>query len=294
VQRILQVQEKVPYQTSKSLVTKTPQQFEKTYKRKGVGLAQKMSETEEEKSTKRKKIEEQEEDEDQKSQNESEPLIKEPAMVIEVSSSTNHGSSESQGGKESIDTYQLNQVDHVHQFMATKKMGAKIKQNILPKIFDQGASQTRVLSIVDYEKGKLNIAVMESNDQKKVTNISIDLNAVHPVDKMDLHRHIGEMLNKDVMITSLGIKKIQTINEKIRNQLKQEKLSNKTKQMRVEELEQWVIDLGENPQDATSIQALMKIKDIKIHALKKKLNIPRIDHVQTDPKRSEGLSKALS
>jgi hypothetical protein len=53
--------------------------------------------------------------------------------------------------------------------MATKKIGAKIKQNILPKIFDQGASQTRMLSVVDYEKGKLNIVVLETKDQKKVT-----------------------------------------------------------------------------------------------------------------------------
>jgi len=41
------------------------------------------------------------------------------------------------------------------------------------------------------------------------------------------------------------------------------------------------MDLGANPQDATSIQALMKTKDIKIQALKKMLNIPGIDHVQT-------------
>jgi hypothetical protein len=54
VQRILQVQEKVPDQPSKSPVTKTPQQFEKTYKRKGAGSAQKMSEIEEGNSTKRK------------------------------------------------------------------------------------------------------------------------------------------------------------------------------------------------------------------------------------------------
>jgi chromosome segregation ATPase len=98
---------------------------------------------------------------------------------------------------------------------------------------------------------------------------------------MDLHKQTGEMLNMDVMIATLGIKKLQTINEKIRNQLKQEKLANRTKQMRVEELEQWVMDLGENPQDATSVQALMKTKDTKIQALKKRLNIPGIEHVQT-------------
>jgi hypothetical protein len=66
-----------------------------------------------------------------------------------------------------------------------------------------------MISVVDYEKGRLNIAVMEPKEQKKVTNISIDLNAVHPLDKMDLHRQTGEMLNRDVMIENLGIKKFR-------------------------------------------------------------------------------------
>jgi len=34
--------------------------------------------------------------------------------------------------------------------------------------------------------------------------------------------------------------------------------------MRLEELEQWVMDLEANPEDATSVQALMKTKDTKI------------------------------
>jgi hypothetical protein len=89
------------------------------------------------------------------------------------------------------------------------------------------------------------------------------------------------MMNRDVMIANLGIKKLQVINEKLRNQLKNEKLANRTRQIRVEELEQWVMDLGANPQDATSVQVLMKTKDTKIQALKKRLNIPGIEHVQT-------------
>jgi hypothetical protein len=62
---------------------------------------------------------------------------------------------------------------------------------------------------VDYEKGKLNKVVLESKDQKKVTNISMDLNVIHLVEKMDLHRQTGEMLNIYVMIATLGIKKLQ-------------------------------------------------------------------------------------
>jgi hypothetical protein len=72
--------------------------------------------------------------------------------------------------------------------MEIRKTCAKIKNNIIPKIYDHDVYQTRMISVVDYEKGRLNIVVMEPKEQKKVTNISIDLNAVHPLDKFDLHR----------------------------------------------------------------------------------------------------------
>jgi hypothetical protein len=138
-----------------------------------------------------------------------------------------------------------------------------------------------MISVVDYEKGRLNIAVMEPKDHKKVTNISIDLNNVHPLDKFDLHRQTAEMINKDAMIANLGIKKLQAINDKLKTQLKNEKLATRTRQIRVEELEQWIIELGTNPKDDASIQALMKTKDKEIQVLKQKLKIPGIDHVQT-------------
>jgi len=74
--------------------------------------------------------------------------------------------------------------------MVIKKNFVNIKQNVYPKIYDQGTSQKTLLSAMDYEKGKLNIVVLKPKDQNKVTNISIDLNVVHPIDKMDLHRKL--------------------------------------------------------------------------------------------------------
>jgi hypothetical protein len=90
--------------------------------------------------------------------------------------------------------------------MAIKNKGVKIKKDMFPKIYDQGSSQTKLLSSMDYEKGKLNLYVLESKDQNKITNISLDINAINYVDKMDLHRQNGEMMNIYVMIVSLGMK----------------------------------------------------------------------------------------
>jgi hypothetical protein len=49
------------------------------------------------------------------------------------------------------------------------------------------------------------------------------------------------MINIDAMIANLGIKKLQAINDKLMTQLKNEKLATKTRRIRVEELEQWII-----------------------------------------------------
>jgi hypothetical protein len=78
------------------------------------------------------------------------------------------------------------------------------------------------------------------------------------------------MLNKDIVMASIGMKKMQTMNENIRNQLEHENMTNRTKKMRVEDLKQCVIDLGENPQDGASVKSLIKTKDTKIQVLKKK------------------------
>jgi hypothetical protein len=121
-----------------------------------------------------------------------------------------------------------------------------------------------MISVVDYKKGKLNIEVTEPKEQKKVTNISIDLNVVHTLDKFKLHRQTAEMINMDAMIENFGIKKLQVINENLNTQLKNEKLANRTRKIRVEELEQWVMDLGANPRDEAYVQAIIKTKETKI------------------------------
>jgi len=55
---------------------------------------------------------------------------------------------------------------------------------------------------------------------------------------MELHKQTREMLNRYIKIATLGIKKLQAINEIFKEQLKNVKLANMTKQIRVEELEQ--------------------------------------------------------
>jgi hypothetical protein len=63
--------------------------------------------------------------------------------------------------------------------MEIRKTSASIKKKIFPEVYDHDAYHTRMISIVDYEKGRLNMKVMEPKKYKKVTKISIDVNVVH-------------------------------------------------------------------------------------------------------------------
>jgi hypothetical protein len=92
--------------------------------------------------------------------------------------------------------------------MEIRKEGARIKNNMIVEMYDHDAYQTKMISTMDYERGRLNIAVMEPKEHKKVKYMSIDLNAVHPLDKFDMHRQTLEMINMDAMIANLGIRKL--------------------------------------------------------------------------------------
>jgi len=63
--------------------------------------------------------------------------------------------------------------------------------------------------------------------------------------------------------------------------LKNEKLGNRSRKTRIEELEKQIIELGANPRYEASILALINTKDREIQVLKRKLNILGIEHAQT-------------
>jgi hypothetical protein len=103
VKNILQIHNKAPEKPLNSPVTQTPQQFEKTYKRKTAESTPKDSGTDEEGSTKRQKLEALEEEEDPELPEEIIPRKKGHVVTIEVTSSEKLESVGSQSETESSD-----------------------------------------------------------------------------------------------------------------------------------------------------------------------------------------------
>jgi hypothetical protein len=72
------------------------------------------------------------------------------------------GQSETESGTND----QSKQLYKVYQFMKNRKAGASIKKSMIPKFYDHNSYQVKTISVVDYEKERLNIAIMEPRLEK--------------------------------------------------------------------------------------------------------------------------------
>jgi hypothetical protein len=270
------------------VVIDTPQQQEKSFKRSFLEELQVVSESEDEHSRKKQRIEgntkEISEEDIQVIEDTSEETQKKPAFTIEFLPSTVFDNIQNQEGAESSEIKPKNIFS---EYDKMKDKNVEIKQILFPEL-DQDSSKSRLLSALDFEKGRLNLSLLEPNDQNlrsvdnyRATNFSVDLEQIHIVDKMDLLRQTREMVNRDVIQMTLGMNKLQKVNNQLKEQLRQEKVLTRTKQIRIDDLMKKLLRLRDNSKDEEPMQQIMSSKDNEILILKKKLHLTDLDHVQT-------------
>jgi hypothetical protein len=148
--------------------------------------------------------------------------------------------------------------------------------------------EARLLSGIDFEKGKLNLEILESSgpsihghDNYKATNFSLNLDDIPLPNKMGLHNQTGEMITRDIMKTSLSLQRLQRMNSQLKQQLKQEQTSSRVKQLKVEDLERRLVKMRDDATNEEPVQRMLNEKDNEISILKKKLKMSDVDHVQT-------------
>ena len=78
------------------------------------------------------------------------------------------------------------------------------------------------------------------------------------------------------------MKKMEEKIVQLEGKLKQEREANKIWKTKIEKLEVDLIVVGEDPKDSHPIKKLLDDKEKTIQALKKKLKIPRTEHVQIE------------
>jgi hypothetical protein len=89
------------------------------------------------------------------------------------------------------------------------------------------------------------------------------------------------MVNRDIIKTTLSMKKLQRMNNQLKEQLKQEKTTSRVRQMRIEDLEKKLLRIRDNATDEEPIHELITSKDNEIIILKRQLKMIDLDHVQT-------------
>lgn len=137
------------------------------------------------------------------------------------------------------------------------------------------------MAAIDIKIGKIQVTFMQptvqqprsSTDYKKI-DFGVLAKYVHPIDKIEFQKQVGEMIYSTMTSKSMTMQKLQSSLDNITTQYKLEKASSQTKDNIIKSLEDLVIELGYNPCDVKGTKKLINKKNEDIDALKKQLKLP--------------------
>jgi glucosamine 6-phosphate synthetase-like amidotransferase/phosphosugar isomerase protein len=118
------------------------------------------------------------------------------------------------------------------------------------------------------------------NDYKN-TSFEFDVKEVHPVEQMDMHMQIGEMIFSTLTNTSLNSSNLQVSLNNIQSQLKLDKISSLAKDNNIESLEELVLNIGYDRSNVKADEEFLKKKNVDIESLKNQLKLPTTEYSQT-------------
>lgn len=106
-------------------------------------------------------------------------------------------------------------------------MNEILKESTYAQFWKQIATaQGRLLSAFDSEKGKMHMEFLEAQttEPKNITNykknsFEFDAISVHPIDQLEMHKKIGEMISSTLTITSMNLFKMQVALSNAQSQL---------------------------------------------------------------------------
>ena len=118
-------------------------------------------------------------------------------------------------------------------------------------------------------------------------------------DMIHLHQEIGDILFIDLLKATLKLSKLQTIKSRIENQLRQEKVENKSHQAQINKLQTDLLAAKIQANKGAGIQKLLNEKENGIYLLEKKFKIPPTQWIHAPElagleKEKEGLSNELT
>jgi hypothetical protein len=147
--------------------------------------------------------------------------------------------------------------------------------------------QHMLLSSFDTKRGRMKMAFLQAQiphpktvaDYKK-TAFEFDVKDVHPVDQMDMHRNIGEMIFSTLKNTSMNTSKLPVSLNNIHSQLNLEKISSLAKDNKIKSLEGLVLNIGYDPTNVKAAEELLKKKNADIASMRKQPKLPATEYSQ--------------
>jgi len=122
--------------------------------------------------------------------------------------------------------------------------------------------------------------VLKSVEYYKTFLFSFDTKKIHLIDQINLHKQAGEMIYTSLTSSSMTASKLQASLNNIHSQLSLENMSSLAKDTRIKGLEYLVLMLGLDPKDVKAVEEIIKRRNADIHALRKQLKSPTIEHPQ--------------
>jgi len=110
------------------------------------------------------------------------------------------------------------------------------------------------------------------------TNFEVMASDIHPLDQIDLHKQIGEIIYSTLTGKAMMAQRLENSLNNTTAQLQLEKASSQAKDNIIKSLKEIIIGLGHDLKDVKAIEALIKNKDEDIVALRKQLKLPPSRH----------------
>lgn len=173
--------------------------------------------------------------------------------------------------------------DIFHIFSEIKRKNEELKLNTYTQFWKHySSSRARLLSVFDSEKGKMQMAFLQAQvpqprtvaQYHKHTYFEFNVKDVHPIDQIEMHKQIGQMIASTLINTAISLSNMQVTLANIQSQLNLEKVSSLAKDTKFQYLENIVLRMGYDPSNINVVEELIKKNNTEVVELKKRLKLP--------------------
>ena len=123
-----------------------------------------------------------------------------------------------------------NKIELLEKYKETKDITSEETLKLYSKMRNISNKNVSLVSVRDYAQNTLNLALENRN---RVTEVKMNLDDVPILYMIHLHKKTWDILFTDLLKVTLGLLKLQTLKNKIENQLRQEKVENISHQTQI-------------------------------------------------------------